>query len=331
MDARDFMPDDATIAGIKADLERYEAERRLVAAKVKLRVPLYLALVLVIVAVLAVAFNSFADPNEQWFSSPHVFLYFGGLVAAFFAYSSAMGPATELQQQFREKLLPAVFGFIQDFRYRHRQTPESFHLMPRDAVGAFNRQDFDDIVAGIYGGFPFELYEATFRQKQGKSDVTAFKGVVAAFKMLKPFPGKLVATRKAGAVMSFFKNMFGQSKLHELVSGVQSIDDAYDFRTDNDDAARPLVTGHLAQALQWLGEMWPEQPARVGIQGEDGFLLIPLARNFFELPSISTPIDYQSHVAPMIADMAALVATASLVRKVGADEEPAAEQAPAQP
>ena len=100
-----------------------------------------------------------------------------------------------------------------------------------------------------------------------------------------------------------------------------ALDENYDFRTDNVEAARPLVTGRLAQALQWLGETWPEQPARVALKGSDGFLLIPLSKNFFELPDISQPLDYRRHVAPMIADMAALLATAALVRKVGAADE----------
>lgn len=78
------------------------------------------------------------------------------------------------------------------------------------------------------------------------------------------------------------------------------------------------MTGKLAQALAWLRETWPEQPSRVALQDRDGFLLIPLSRNLFELPAISQPLDYKLHVEPMIADMAALLATASLVRKAGA-------------
>ena len=43
-------------------------------------------------------------------------------------------------------------------------------------------------------------------------------------------------------------------KLQELASGVPELDATYEFRTDNLDAARPLVTGRLASALTWLGE-----------------------------------------------------------------------------
>ena len=57
--------------------------------------------------------------------------------------------------------------------------------------------------------------------------------------------------------------------------------------------------------------------------------LLPVTKNFFELPGISTPLDYKAHIEPIVADMVALLATASLVRKVGApDEEPAESAGP---
>ncbi|RUY84792.1 hypothetical protein EN974_35555, partial [Mesorhizobium sp. M7A.F.Ca.CA.001.12.2.1] len=85
--------------------------------------------------------------------------------------------------------------------------------------------------------------------------------------------------------------------------------------------AQPLVSGRLAQALKWLGETWPDDPARVALNGSDGFLLLPQTKNFFELPDISVPLDYSRHVAPMISDMGAMLATAALVRKIGAKDE----------
>ncbi len=89
----------------------------------------------------------------------------------------------------------------------------------------------------------------------------------------------------------------------------------------------PLVTGRLARALQWLGEAWPQEPARIALRGGDGFLLLPQKKkNFFELPPIHKPLDYKAHIEPIIADMAALLATAALVRKVGASDDVAEAQ-----
>jgi hypothetical protein len=319
MDAKDFLPDEAVVAGIRADIERYEAERGRAHRAVLWRIPVFDGLWIAVILGVAYAINGLADPNEQWLSTPHVFLYVIGFFALFFIHAQAVKPATVLQQSLRDRIIPLVFGFIEDMGYRHEATPESFGRMPQEASGAFNRQTFDDVISGRYEGFPFELYEATLTQKAGKSRSTVFKGVIVAFETIAPFPGLLVATRKSGVVVGFLKSLFG-GKLEELQSGVAALDENYEFRTDNVEAARPLVTGRLAQALQWLGETWPEQPARVALKGSDGFLLIPLSKNVFELPGISQPLDYKAHVEPMIADMGALLATAALVRKIGAPE-----------
>ena len=121
--------------------------------------------------------------------------------------------------------------------------------------------------------------------------------------------------------------MFGSGGLEEVQSGVAQLDETYEFHTDNAAAARPLVSGRLAKALQWLGETWPGEPARVALQGSDGFLLIPSTKNFFELPGISTPLDYRAHIEPLVADMVALLATAALVRKIGQPDDVAEEAA----
>ncbi|MBX3577258.1 MAG: DUF3137 domain-containing protein [Rhizobiaceae bacterium] len=321
MDTKQFMPGGDTVARIVGDLERYEQERRDAHRKVQWRVPVFLGVFVVVVVALAIAFNSFADPQEQWFSTPHVFLYFGALVAAFFIYSAAMSPATKLQQSFRDHLMPIALGFVDNLRYQKGRTPDSIDRLPDQTVGTFNRRTFDDVFSGRYEGFPFELYEATLSHKAGKSESTRFRGVVVAFETITPFPGLLVATRKSGQVTKFFQNMFGGGGLKELQSGDAGLDDAYDFRTDHPDAALPLVTGRLAQALRWLGETWPDDAARIALRGRDGFLLLPLTKNFFELPGISTPLDYKAHIEPIVADMVSLLATASLVRKVGAKDD----------
>lgn len=320
MEAADFMPSEAVIAGIRRGIEDYEAKRASVQRQVRWRVPVFVGLVVVFVALIAWLFNAAADPHEQWLSTPHVFLYLGGMVAAVVLYFQALRPATRLQQSFRDTLLPMIFGFVRDVRYQHGARPSSFDRMPRETVAAFSRQSFDDVISGRYEDFPFELYEAKLWEGSGKSETTAFKGVIVAFETIEPFPGTLVAARKAGKVTHFFRGMFA-SKMQELSSGVDDLDDTYEFRTDNAEAARPLVTGRMAQALAWLRETWPYDQARVALSGSDGFLLMPRSKNFFELPDISQPIDYNTHVAPMITDLGAMLATAALVRKIGAKDE----------
>jgi hypothetical protein len=322
MEARDFMPGEAVIAGIRTDIEAYEGERQRARRGVGWRLPAYLVAVAAAVAALAFGFNDFADPREQWRSTPHLYLYVCALFAVIFAIWAASKPARDAQQRFREHLLPIVFGFVENFHYRNNATPFSFERLPREAVGWFDRQHFDDAVSGKYEGFAFELYEVELAATGiAKRKETKFKGVVLAFQTVAPFPGLLVATHKANMVTSFFRGLFGDGDLEEVTSGVAALDENYEFRTDNPAAAQPLVKGRLAQALQWLGETWPDEPARVALRNVDGFLLLPTKKNFFELPPISAPLDYHKHIEPMIADMATLLATAALVRKVGASDD----------
>jgi hypothetical protein len=321
MGAADFMPDETEIAAIRKGIEAYEAARASTLRQVRWRTPLFVGLVLVAVALIAWLFNKVADPNEQWFSTPHVFLYIIGFVTAILLYFRAVRPATRLRQSFRETLMPIIFGFIGDMRYQHDVTPHSFDRLPRETVGGASMSRFDDIISGRYDGFAFELYEADLWDGAStRTKATTFKGVIVAFEAIEPFPGILVATRRTNAVMGFFRGVFASKKIQELSSGVPELDAAYEFRTDNVEAARPLVMGRLAQALKWLGETWPDDPARVALNGGDGFLLLPQAKNFFELPEISVPLDYTRHVAPMISDMGAMLATAALVRKIGAKD-----------
>ncbi len=310
------MPDEATTAGIKKDLEAYQAERNAIRLSTVWRVPLYLGGVIVAVLVLALIFNFIADLNEQWLSTPHVYLYVVGFIAAFFAYFRAMRPLEAANASFRNKLLPIVFGFIKNMRHERGATPPSFVNLPESTVGKYNNLEIDDFISGNYDGFDFELYETLLTQRAEKHDSTTFQGVIVAFGLKKPFEGTLVATIRTNAVLSFFGELFG-SGLKELRSGGQDLDMAYEFRSDNVEAAQPLVSGQMAQALTWLKEAWPGEPARIALSGTSGFLLLPHQKDFFELPASDVALDYKVHVEPMIADMATILATASLVRKIG--------------
>lgn len=319
MNVDDVMPDPKVLAGIRSDIEAYEAARVTAAKSVRWRVPLFLGLLAVAVYFVARFFNTIANPFEQWLSPPHVFLYVGAVVAAIALYFLAMAPARKTQQDFRSRLFPTIFRFIEDFRYVQGQPPASFDRLPREMVGAFNRESFDDIITGKYRGFPFELFETRLANKVGKSEDVSFKGVGLAFAAAQPFPGILIAGRQTGAVTGFFKGLFGGGALEELEAGVADLDAIYDFRTDNAAAARPLIVGRLAQALKWLGEAWPDGQALVALRGSDAFVLLPMETDYFELPGISTPLNYDSHVKPMIADLVTLLETAALVRKVGGE------------
>ena len=329
MAAEDLMPDAASMARIRAEVEAWEAERARAMRGIRWRVPVYLGLVLLGVIVLAVIFNAAADPREQWLSAPHVFLYVAGIVAAFFAWRAARRPAAELERSHRDRLLPIAFGFIDGLSYARGATPASFADLPREAVGDFDSQMFDEVVSGRRGGFTFELYEARLSRTGAGPDQSVFRGVVLALETEATFPGLLVGTRRSGAVSRFLRDMFGDSKLTDLESGVADLDDDYAFRSDNVAAAQPLVSGRLGRVLAWLREGWPKDPARVALRGDRAYLLLPHDKDFFALPDVNTPIDFEAHIRPIIADLASLIATGALIRKVNSPEEGTPGAAPA--
>ncbi|RUW71360.1 hypothetical protein EOA28_22315, partial [Mesorhizobium sp. M2A.F.Ca.ET.067.02.1.1] len=69
MEAADFMPNEAVIAGIRRGIEEYEAKRASAQRQVRWRVPVFVGLVAVFVALIAWLFNAAADPHEQWLST----------------------------------------------------------------------------------------------------------------------------------------------------------------------------------------------------------------------------------------------------------------------
>ena len=324
MAAQEFMPRDEVVGGIRADIEQYEAERQKAFRDVLWRIPVFFGALLVLVAILAYAFNSFASPYEQWTSSPHVILYVLSLIAVYPVYLAAVRPASRLKRSFRERLLPIIFGFVEELHHANGKRPDSFDRLPRPATGSFDEGSFDDVVSGKYEGFPFELYETSLSVESGNSKTTVFKGIVVAFGCVAPFPGLLVAARKTGRGWSFSGDVPGAAPLEAVASGLADLDAAYEFQTDNADAGRVLVEGKLGKVLQWVNATWPGEPPRVALHGRDGFLLLPLDKELFELPAISSPLDYKAHIEPMVADLVTLLATASLVRRAGApDAEPA--------
>ncbi len=320
MDIQDFMPGDDVVASIKVDIEGYEAERRQVMRALLWRVPVFLGAVVAIVAVVALTFNLLADPFEQWVSAPHMFLYFFGFIGLYFAYREAVKPARRLRLSFRERVLPAAFVFVDQLRYRNGEKPYTFDQLPKGVTASFTLFSFGDVISGRYDDFNFELFETTLRRSGKKNSVQVFKGIVLSFGAASPFPGVLIATPRGGTVFGFVRKMFG-GKSGELMSGNDAIDARYKFITDNVTAARPLVTGRMAQALQWLIEGWPNRPARLALAGGAGYLLIPHEKDFFTLPSVSRKLDYQRHIAPMIANLGALLATAALLRQINVSDE----------
>jgi hypothetical protein len=304
--------DPERLAEIRSAIDAYNGERGGASRNSMLRLVSVFAPLLVIVVVAAWFLNGNAVPEEVWTSPLHVFLYVGAVVAGIAGYFWATTPQRQAAQPTTNRLLPTIFGAIDNFRHEKGEAPASFKRLPRELTGNFNRERFDDVVTGSYRGFDFELFEATFSE----GDTPTFSGAGLAFEAERPFPGVLIAGLQTPKTKGFFGKLFGGRALEQVSSGVDELDQAYVFRSDNPDAARQLLTGSLASALRWLGEMWPDGRALVALKGSDAFVLLPSARNLFELPQGPQPIDFDKDVRPMVTDVFVMLETAALLRKL---------------
>lgn len=275
----------------------------------------YVPLVL-IVMIVGAFLNGNADVREQWTSPLHVFLYVAAVAAGIAGYFWATAPKRHAGRAGREDLLPALFGFVDGFHHTRGEEPASFNRLPRELTGPFNRERFDDVVTGNYRGFDFELFEANLSLKTSSEETTTFAGAGLTFEAERPFPGVLIAGLQTPKAKGLFGRLFTGKALEPVTSGIAELDGNYVFLSDNPDAARDLLTGSLARALQWLGETWPDGRALVALKGSDAFVLLPSARNLFELPPDPAPVDFEKDVRPMVTDVFVMLETAALMRKV---------------
>ena len=313
MSGSNFVPSPEIRAAVDAAIEDYNARRAPMHRKVWRDTWIYmgvLALVGLVGAAILWPRPGLSLPDEVYFFAIGILV-----VAGFLAYGHAHGPGKDMQQELRDQILPRIFGFAGNVRYGHREEPSFLKSIPQEAIGVHNRSNFDDLVSGTYHGMDFELSEMTLEYNMSsKSRRIVFKGVVLSFPVDRPFPGTLVAVRADGPVEKFFRNLFSRTRLAQAKSGIPQLDETYDFRTDNPEAAAPRISGNLAKALDLLRDFLPGEPARIAVVQNSAFLLIPHTKNFFELPGLGVPLDYGAHVEPIAAELTVLLESARLVR-----------------
>lgn len=299
----------------EAALAAYNTEQVAVAAARARRIPLFIGSTLVAtVAVAAVAIQF--DLDRDFLSTPMLVTYFVGFMAIFFAWDAAEKPAKRLQQGLRDRILPHAFSFLENPAYAHAAQPQSAQYIPRQAIGTFNRSAYGDVISGAYDGVPLEIFEATFRHKAGKSDSIAFKGMILAVRLEKPFPGTLIAISKTGNVTRWFRDLFGNAmETHDFVD--PAIGEAFEVRSTNGEATRKLLDGALAKALKFLRDTWPDGQPRLALNEGNAFVLLPSYKDFFELPKIGTPVHYAGHIEPMANELKSLAAIGALASRLG--------------
>ena len=239
---------------------------------------------------------------------------FGGFHFGSMLWKHVNEPVTGLRQYTRDKLIPQLFGFVENVSYSNGREPRFMSRLPARTVVQFTRVVYDDAVRGRYSGTDFELCEMHFFQKSGKSENETFKGVVFQFPLTALFPGEMVITRRRTKWDKFWWGAPQDGHLVEIVTGDTWTDGSYEVKTDNRKAGVPLARANLPKLLRWLETTWDSGAPKIVLKAQDGYLLLPSKKNFFELPPNGVVLDYRAHAEPMVRELMALIATANLVR-----------------
>jgi Protein of unknown function (DUF3137) len=234
-------------------------------------------------------------------------------------YNFCMKPVRDFQQNLRNRMLPLIFGFVEELRYTKGLIPRFMEKFPKPALLKYGAAEHDDAISGLHDGMHFMLSEAEL-STGGKNKTVLFDGVIFHFYLDQPFPGILAAAKRPTGMQKFAQELFGTGDLRIIECGNPMIDATHEFRTDNTAAARPLINGPLVKALDYLSGVWRDDIVRIALSNRECFLLVPTKKNFFELPDIAHDINFDRDVEPMIRDLVTLLVTARLVSRVGVEE-----------
>ncbi|WP_075292646.1 hypothetical protein [Pararhizobium arenae] len=309
-DEASIMPDAATMEKIHVAIDEYNGQRPAVLQEMeRRRLPTMVPFGVICALVLGVVVARFQEPRFIGFVIGVMCL------VGYFLWKEANRPMAQFRQTLRDRMLPVIFGFAGQIRYRNGTEPKFMKLLPKPGLIRYNGAHYDDLVSGVYQGMDFTLCEVRLTTG-GKHERDVFKGVIVYFNPPHAFAGRLFAAKRLYGFKGFVDDLFGDRSLENIRSGFGELDASYDFRTDHPERATPLVVGPIAQALNYLAEAWPDDIVRLALMGGDAFLLVPTKRNFFELPGPREDIDWQRHVRPMIRDLMTLLAVAQLVCRI---------------
>jgi hypothetical protein len=304
-------PGPEQLAVIRAAIDAYNAERPAVRSRVRRRTWVVLSVAFGPPALLILAVQA-TMPGEIFALQ---LLFVLGIVA-FFTALFLRQPIRTFQQGLRGRILPVIFGFVDDVKYSKGQGPGgALERLRASKLLTFTSTSLGDVITGRDRGEPFELHELELVSGSGRNRSTVFKGLVFVFRRGRAFPGSFLAARRRSQVAALLRGLFG-ADLPSIASGRAELDGAYEFRSDNPEAARALVRGDLGAALDWLRGEWTDGLPQLALLGNECFLMLASNRDFFELPGIAEDLDYERHIEPMIWDLVRLLALARLVRQV---------------
>ena len=313
-DPKQWLPDESRLSVIRAAIAGYNSERPAIIRTQTRRFALMIG-GFAIAAIAALA-AGIASGNSVMAGLALGFTVFGGQ----YVWGKATEPAKRFQQDLRQRLFPAIFGFIPEFRYQNGRQPDFLERFKATGLIPWSSAGHDDWFAGVHDGLDFELSEIRLFTGAGKHKQTLFKGLILHIGRRARFDGLLLAQTRTNAVHRYVRDLFSK-ELQTVSSGVADVDDSHEFRTDTPGPEQVQLSIEMARVLDWLQQFWRRGPVQIVIRDRDCYLLLAGEADHFELPHIDAgDIVFDRDVLPLIEDMVTLLAIAHLVDKIGAAE-----------
>ncbi|WP_429127993.1 hypothetical protein [Ensifer sp. 4252] len=313
-EARGILPGPEAMAHIGALVAQYNGGRSAVIRK------LWFRRIVWFVAPATICLLLFAG----WKNWSEVPLLVGLLLAASMLLR-ARSSIQRFRQDARDRLLPELFGFVDNLSYRHGEASPATLALRQTGMIRHDVVDCGDSLSGTYQGASFSLDELTL-DMSNEAGAPAFRGLVLHTALQAPFPGTLMARQLRGILGKALpaEDRF-DAKLTRIWPDGSELAERHEFLTDNPEAGARVI-GDLSSALAFLEETWELGSVHVLLREESCYVLLPTKRNFFELPNTYVAMR-EAEVLPMISDFASLALTAKLMSGLGATVPAAADSA----
>jgi hypothetical protein len=312
-DPKHWLPDESRLAVIRAAIAGYNADRPAIIRAHTRRFALMMGGFAIVAAAALAA--GIASGNSVIAGLALGFAVFGGQ----YVWGKAAEPARRFRQDLRGRLFPAIFGFIPEFRYENARPPDFLERFKASGLIPWSSAGHDDWFSGAHDGLDFELSETRLFTGSGRHKQALFKGLILHIARQARFDGRLLAQTRTNAVHRYVRDLFSR-ELQTVSSGLTTVDDSHEFRTDTPGPEQAQLSIEIAKVLDWLQEFWRHGPVQIAVRETDCYLLLAGDADHFELPHIEAgDIDFDRDVLPLIKDMIALLAIAHLMAKIGAE------------
>ncbi|MBD9647291.1 hypothetical protein IB267_02875 [Ensifer sp. ENS09] len=333
-----ILPDEQALAKVRAVIAEHNAERKKVIVELWWR-RLWIGCGSAAGVLLCAYAGSFFSGSD---AGPLMLLPLAGMVWAWSKIGETVWHRLERTQ---DVLLPAIFGFVDGFRFRQRGWPDVAAALTRLDLVAFDVADYEDLIDGTVEGVCFSLCEAHLglqKSSRRSSVVNQFRGLVLKVKLDTPFPGWLVARKKRfGGLLDAIDKGFSAADSKDLIalsandvrdlwqaqgailSGRAVLDESHEFVTDNLAAAAGVIDD-VARTIAFLSSSFDDDVVRLALDGDSCILMLPSKHDFFELPNIYLEMT-EAKIMPMLSDFVTLLEIAKLSARIGVSQPGPAE------